>query len=44
VADARELGDESFGDLLGVAFAVVVAAEFVVELAGAERVPAGDQD
>jgi hypothetical protein len=44
VAEALELGDESCGDPFGVAFAVVVAAEVVVELAGGEHVPAGDQD
>ena len=44
VSERFELGDESFGDAFGVSFAVVVAAEVVVELAGAEHVPAGDQD
>ena len=44
VAKCLELGDESFGDAFRVAFAEVIAAEVVVELAGCEHVPAGDQD
>jgi len=39
VAEALELGDESFGESFGVAFAKVVTAEVVVELAGAQHVP-----
>jgi hypothetical protein len=34
VAEAFELGDESFGDAFGIAFAEVVATEVSVELAG----------
>lgn len=34
MSEGLELGDEALGDLLGVAFAEVVAAEVVVQLAG----------
>lgn len=37
MAEAFELGDQSLGLAFGVAFAEVVAAEIVVELAGVER-------
>jgi len=40
MSERFELGDESFGDALGVASAEVVAAEVGVEPAGAEHVPA----
>src|SRR3954466_13180365 len=43
VTEAFELGDEAFGGAGGVAAAVVVAAEVVVELAGGEHVPGGDE-
>lgn len=44
MSEGLELGDESFGDAFGVAFAEVGAAEVGVELAGSEHVPARDQD
>src|SRR3954454_10455662 len=43
VTEAFELGDEALGGAGGVAAAVVVAAEVVVELAGGEHVPGGDE-
>jgi len=43
VTEALELGDEASGLALGVAFAVVVAAEVAVRLAGGEHVPVGDE-
>jgi hypothetical protein len=44
VAEAFELGDEALGGLFGVAAGEVVAAEVVVDLAGGEHVPDGDDD
>ena len=44
MAEGLELGDKPFGDAFGIALAVVVAAEVVVELAGAEHVPEVAQD
>src|SRR3989304_3456765 len=44
VSEAFELGDEAAGDGFGVAAGVVGAAEFAVELAGCEHVPAGAED
>src|SRR4051794_10608468 len=43
VAEALELGDEAFGRAGGVAAAVVVGTEVVVELAGGEHVPGCDE-
>jgi len=44
VAEALELGDEPAGLLEGVEAGEVVAAGVVVDLAGGEDVPAGDDD
>jgi hypothetical protein len=44
VSERFELADEPFGDAFGVAFAEVVAAEVVVDLAGAEHVSADADD
>ena len=44
VSEGFELFDEAFDEAFGVAGAEVVAAEVVVELAGGEHVPAGDED
>lgn len=44
VAEAFELRDEALGRAGGVATAVVIGPEVVVELAGAEHVPDGDED
>ena len=43
MAEGLEAGDEAFGEALGVAALVVVAAEFAVGLAGGEHVPVGDE-
>ena len=43
MAKALELGDEPSGLSFWVAFAVVVAAEVAVRLAGGEHVPIGDE-
>src|SRR5881227_2017731 len=44
VSEPFELGDQAAGGAFGVAAAEVVAAEFAVELAGCEHVPAGAED
>jgi hypothetical protein len=44
VAEALELGDESFGDAFGMALAEVVVSEVVVQLAGGEHVPDHAED
>ncbi len=44
MSERFELADEPFGDAFGVAFAEVVAAEVVVDLAGAEHVSADADD
>jgi transposase len=44
VSEPFELGDESAGGAFGVLAVEVVAAEFTVELAGLEHVPAGADD
>jgi len=43
-AELFELGDEAAGGAVGVAAGEVVAAEFAVELAGCEHVPAAGED
>src|SRR5450631_2569725 len=44
VSESFELVDEALGGLFGVAAGEVIAAEVVVELAGAEHVPDRDDD
>ncbi len=43
MTEPLELGDETLGGAGGVAATVVVGAEVVVELAGGEHVPDGDE-
>src|SRR5579885_404214 len=44
VSEPFELSDESASEAFGVVAGVVVTAEFAVELAGCEHVPAGAED
>jgi len=44
VSESFDLRDEALGGSCGVASLEVVAAEVVVELAGGEYLPAGDDD